>query len=176
MDERRRFVKAALSRGERSMAEVCRDFGVSRKTGYKMLSRFLEEGDAGLADKSRAPRSHPNQTSPDVEASVLRVRKQYPTWGSKKILAVLEASQPDVEWPARSTIDAVLKRAGVVRPRGRTRRRVERSKPFVEPTAPNEFWTMDYKGWFRVGDGTRCDPLTVNDAFSRCSLLCFPGQ
>lgn len=154
------------------MAELCREFGVSRKTGYKLMKRYAAEGADGLRDRPRAPKTHPNQTPSDVEATILRVRKQHPTWGSKKILAVLEMSRPDEVWPARSTIDAVLKRAGLVSPRGRKRRRVERSKPFVEPTKPNELWTMDYKGWFRVGDGTRCDPLTVNDAFSRCSLRC----
>lgn len=154
------------------MVQLCREYGVSRKTGYKLLKRYDQEGAAGLKDRPRAPKSHPNQTAPEVEAEILRVRKQHPTWGSKKILAVLERSSPDMSWPARSTIDAVMKRAGVVSSRGRARRRVERSKPFVEPTRPNEFWTMDYKGWFRVGDGTRCDPLTVNDAYSRCSLLC----
>jgi putative transposase len=172
LDERRRFVKAALGRGEKSMAEVCREFGVSRKTGYKTLSRFLDEGDAGLADKSRAPRSHPNQTSPEVEAAILRVRKAHPTWGSKKILAVLEASGESV-LPARSTIDAVLSRAGVVCARRRARRRPpERARPIFEATRPNSLWTMDFKGWFRVGDGTRCDPFTVNDLVSRSSLIC----
>jgi transposase len=170
VDERLRFL-AQARRGDKSMVELCLEYGVSRKTGYKLLKRYAAEGPDGLRDRSRAPRSHPNQTPPEIEAAILRVRKQHPTWGSKKILAVLETSAPDDAWPARSTIDAVLKRAGLVSPRGRTRRRVERSKPFVEPTRPNEFWTMDYKGHFRVGDGTRCDPLTVNDAFSRCSLL-----
>jgi putative transposase len=171
VDERLRFL-AQARRCDKSMVELCLEYGVSRKTGYKLLKRYAAEGPDGLRDRSRAPRSHPNQTPPEIEAAILRVRKQHPTWGSKKILAVLETSAPDDAWPARSTIDAVLKRAGLVSPRGRTRRRVERSKPFVEPTRPNEFWTMDYKGHFRVGDGTRCDPLTVNDAFSRCSLLC----
>jgi len=129
-------------------------------------------GMAGLCDASRAPKTHPNQSPPEVEAAVLRVRKARPTWGSKKILATLSRERPGEAWPARSTIDAILKRAGVVEPRGKRRRRQPTAPPFVEAHAPNEVWSMDYKGWFRVGDGTRCDPLTVNDTFSRASLVC----
>ncbi len=169
--ERRKFVLAALRR-EVSMAELCQRFGISRKTGYKMLARHAELGLAGLVDGSRAPKAHPNQTSPDVEAAVLRVRKAHPTWGSKKILWTLDRERPDEAWPARSTVDEILKRAGVVEPRGRRRRRQPTSAPVVEAAAPNDVWSMDYKGWFRVGDGTRCDPLTVNDVCSRASLAC----
>jgi transposase InsO family protein len=127
---------------------------------------------AGLADASRAPKTHPNQSPPEVEAAVLRVRKAHPTWGSKKILAILDRERPDEDWPARSTIDAILKRAGVVEPRSKRVRRQPSAPPFVEATAPNDVWSMDYKGWFRVGDGTRCDPLTINDSFSRASIVC----
>jgi transposase InsO family protein len=100
------------------------------------------------------------------------VRKAHPSWGSKKILATLDRERPDEVWPARSTVDAILKRAGVVLPRGRRRRRQPTAPPVVEAIAPNDVWSMDYKGWFRVGDGTRCDPLTVNDVYSRASLVC----
>jgi putative transposase len=137
-----------------------------------VMARHRERGMVGLADASRAPKTHPNQSSPEVEGAVLRVRKAHPTWGSKKILAVLDRERPDQQWPARSTIDAILKRAGVVEPRMIRQRRQPSAPPFVEPAAPNDVWSIDYKGWFRVGDGTRCDPLTVNDAFSRASLVC----
>lgn len=162
----------ALLKEDLTMVETCRRFGISRKTGYKIVERHAELGLAGLADASRAPKTHPNQTSPEVEAAVLRVRKAHPTWGSKKILATLDRDRPDETWPARSTIDAILHRAGVVEPRGARRRRQPTAPPVVEASAPNDVWSMDYKGWFRVGDGTRCDPLTVNDVFSRASLAC----
>jgi hypothetical protein len=110
--------------------------------------------------------------SPEVEAAVLRVRKAHPTWGSKKILAVLDRERPDESWPARSTIDSILKHAGVVEPRERRLRRQPSGPPFVEAAAANDVWSMDYKGWFLVGDGTRCDPLTINDTFSRVSIVC----
>jgi putative transposase len=169
--ERRKFVHAAL-RHEESMTELCQRFGISRKTGYKILARHSEHGLPGLADGSRAPKAHPNQTPPEKEAAILRVRKAHPTWGSKKILWVLDRERPDEEWPARSTVDEVLKRAGVVEPRGRRLRRQPSSPPRIEAAAPNDVWSIDYKGWFRVGDGTRCDPLTVNDVHSRASLVC----
>ena len=169
--ERQKFVKLVL-KGQVTMTEACRQFGISRKTGYKILERHAELGMPGLADGSRAPKRHPNQTPPEVEAEVLRVRKAHPTWGSKKILWALARERPDECWPARSTTDEILRRAGVVVPRGRRRRRQPTAPPVVEAVAPNDVWSMDYKGWFRVGDGTRCDPLTVNDVFSRASLVC----
>ena len=169
--ERQKFVKAVLS-GRWTMTETCQRFGVSRKTGYEVMARHAERGMAGLADASRAPKTHPNQSPPEVEGAVLRVRKAHPTWGSKKILATLDRERPDEKWPARSTVDAILKRAGVVEPRVIRQRRQPSAPPFVTPAAPNDVWSIDYKGWFRVGDGTRCDPLTVNDAFSRASLVC----
>ena len=169
--ERQKFVMAVLKQ-RLAIAEACLQFGISRKTGYKWLARHAERGMAGLLDASRAPRQHPNQSSPEVEAAVLRVRKAHPTWGSKKILATLDRERPDEPWPARSTIDAILKRGGVVAARGRRHRRQPSSPPVVEAAAPNDVWSIDYKGWFRVGDGTRCDPLTVNDTFSRVSLEC----
>jgi transposase InsO family protein len=169
--ERRKFMTALL-KGDLTMVEACRQFGISRKTGYKIVARHAELGLAGLADAPRAPKTHPNQSPPEVEAAVLRVRKAHPSWGSKKILATLDRERPDEVWPARSTVDAILKRAGVVLPRGRRRRRQPTAPPVVEAIAPNDVWSMDYKGWFRVGDGTRCDPLTVNDVYSRASLVC----
>ena len=154
------------------MTDLCVRFGISRKTGYKILARYSQDGPEGLLDRSRAPRLHPNQTSTEVEAAILRVRKAHSTWGSKKILAVLERDGAFDELPARSTVDEILRRAGVVQPRRGRRRRMLVSRPRVEAHAPNDVWSIDYKGWFRVGDGTRCDPLTVNDVFSRASLEC----
>jgi len=171
VNERLKFVAAAQS-GHFSMTELCRRFGISRKTGYKLLARYESEGPEALRDRSRAPHRHPNQTEPVLEGAILRVRKRYPTWGSKKILAVLEREWEAEDLPARSTVDAVLKRAGVVQPRRARARRQPSAPPVVNAAAPNDVWSIDYKGWFRVGDGTRCDPLTVNDVFSRASLEC----
>jgi len=172
VNERLKFVAAVLN-GCESMTELCTHFGISRKTGYKLLKRYADEGPGGLKDRSRAPWIHPNQTPAEVERAILQVRKAHPTWGSKKILAVLAREWARGELPVRSTVDQVLRRAGVVTPRGRRRRRRRiGSAPVVEAHAPNDAWSIDYKGWFRVGDGTRCDPLTVNDVYSRASLEC----
>lgn len=171
VNERLKFVAAAQS-GRHSMTELCASYGISRKTGYKLLSRYERDGPDALRDQSRAPRTHPNQTSAELEAAVLRVRKAHPTWGSKKILAVLYRDSAHEELPARSTVDAILTRAGVVRPRRGRVRRQPSCAPTVVAAAANDVWSIDYKGWFRVGDGTRCDPLTVNDSFSRVSLEC----
>ncbi len=170
VNERLKFV-AAAQRGLQSMTELCEQYGISRRTGYKLLKRYEEQGPEGLRDQSRAPHSHPNETSVVVETALLRARKAHPTWGSKKLLAQLVRERSDLELPARSTVDAILKRAGLVQPRSkRSNRRGEHAAPVVEINQPNDVWTIDYKGWFKVGDGTRCDPLTVNDAFIRKSL------
>lgn len=169
VNERLKFV-AAVQLGRKTMTELCEEYGVSRKTGYKLLARYAAEGALGLLDRSRAPLTHPNQTPASLEAQILRVRKAHPTWGSKKILAVLERDLPAEDWPSRSTIDAILQRAGVVMPRAKRSRRQPTAAPVVAADAPNDVWSIDYKGWFTVGDGTRCDPLTINDVHSRASL------
>lgn len=171
VNERVKFV-AASQRDGQSMTDLCEQFGISRKTGYKILKRYREEGLEALEDRSRAPLRHPNQTPARVEAGILRVRKSHPTWGSKKILVVMERKWDAGELPARSTVDAILKRAGVVRLRKRRSRRRSSGPPLVDALGPNDVWSTDYKGHFRVGDGTRCDPLTINDVFSRTSLEC----
>ncbi len=171
VNERVKFVAAAQS-GRTTMTELCEQFGVSRKTGYKLLQRYESHGIDGLRDRSRAPSTHPNQLSPQVEGAILRARKAHPTWGSKKLLVVLAEQWSADELPARSTVDAVLKRAGVVVPRRARVRRQPSTAPRVKALEPNDVWSIDYKGWFRVGDGTRCDPPTVNDGFSRMSLEC----
>jgi len=106
VNERLKFIAAAQS-GRKTMTELCEEYGVSRKTGYKLVARYAADGPSGLEDRSRAPRAHPNQTTAAIEADILRVRKAHPTWGSKKILAVLDRDRPSDAWPARSTIDGM---------------------------------------------------------------------
>ncbi|MFT7670533.1 MAG: putative transposase [Planctomycetota bacterium] len=154
VNERLKFV-AAVQQGDESMTHCWAQFGISRKTGYRLMKRYVGEGPAALSEQSRAPKSHPNRTPPEMERSILLVRKAHPTWGSKKIIAVLRRENKELALPARSTVDQVLKRAGLV-PKGRRKgkRRGYQAPPIVE------------------ADGTRCDPLTVNDVFSRTSLEC----
>ena len=169
--ERAKFI-SEYEKGCWSMTELCAAFGVSRKTGYKVLSRYEEAGWEGLMDRSRAPRGHPNRTPEKVALRILRVRRKYPTWGSKKILAWLGVHESELALPARSTADEILKRHGMVEPRRRRRRATPSAKPLVEADVPNRVWPVDFKGHFRVGDGRRCDPLTITDACSRYSLEC----
>ena len=127
MELRQEFVLARL-RGERSMTTLCDEFGVSRKTGYKWLRRYQEEGKKGLVDRSRAPRRKARALSAEVVAAIVEVRRQRPHWGPKKLRWQLERSYPEMRWPAPSTIGEVLRREGLVRPDGRRQRRWPRSE------------------------------------------------
>jgi len=170
-DERLQFV-ADWERGMWTMTELCRRHGVSRPTGYKWAERYRSEGLDGLKDRSRAPLAHPNATPLDVERAVLGVRLKYPSWGPRKIYAWLGHHDPELALPARSTIGEILRRNGLVEPRRRRRRQAPHTEPFVACTRPNAVWCVDFKGWFRAGNGERIDPLTVTDGFSRYLLLC----
>ncbi len=171
MDERMKFVVAYLEH-EWNMAMLCREFGISRKTGYKLIDRYLEEGPTGLVDRSRAPHGHPQAVSATVIDQVVKVRRQHPTWGSRKLRTVLVESCPKIFWPAASTMTEILKRYGLTVPRRRSRRGPAYTQPFQTCDGPNRVWSADLKGWFCTGDGVRCDPLTINDNYSRYLLRC----
>lgn len=172
VQEREKFVVEAR-RGLWSMTELCERYGISRKTGYVWLNRFEEEGRSGLEERSRRPRVSPNATDPAVVEMLLRERRRHPHWGPKKLLARLRRRAPELDLPARSTVCLILKRHGLVEAR-RRRRRAER--PFVRPlgalSAPNQVWTADYKGQFRMRRGRLCYPLTIADGYSRYLLRC----
>ena len=169
--EQRMFIATWL-RGEETVSQLCRRFQISRKTGYKRINRFRECGDEGLGDLSRAPRRHPNATSSVVARQLIEVKQAHPTWGPKKVVAWLRAEVPQLCWPASSTAGEILNRAGLVKRRHRRRRTSPWSQPFTEAIDANDVWCMDFKGWFRTGDGMRIDPLTVQDAASRYLLAC----
>ena len=170
MDQRSQFVFRAMDPTS-SIAALCREFGISRKTGYKWISRYKEHGRAGLNDLSRRPKTFPNATAPEVVLEIVHQRVTHPTWGPKKIHAVLMRCYPKRDVPARSTIARILKLGGFVDSPSRRRKKggTDRRK-IVSPSAPNDLWTVDYKGWWRTRDGARCDPLTVRDEQSRYIL------
>jgi transposase InsO family protein len=151
---------------------LCRQFGISRKTGYKRLHRFQAWGFEGLGDVSRAPHQHPNQVGLGVAELLVEAKRAHLTWGPRKLIPWLRERHPEVVWPAPSTAGTILERAGLVRRRRRGRHAAPWGQPFAEATAPNDVWCLDFKGWFRTGDGRRCDPLTVADATSRYLLVC----
>lgn len=171
VDERMRFVMAVES-GEEPLAAICRQFGISRRVGYKWLERYREAGVAGLEDRSRAPLHSPQAMSPGVAARCLEVRRAHPTWGPRKVRAWLGRHMPDRDWPAASSIGALFDREGLTVKRRLRRRGPARTAPFAACCAANDVWCIDFKGWFLTGDGHRCEPLTLSDAYSRYLLRC----
>lgn len=171
MHQRILFVEAARG-GRFSMTELCALFGVSRQTGYKWLARANEGGTKALTELSRRPHSNSAAIADEVAERLVAARKAHPTWGARKLIAWLAAREPDLELPAASTVTELLKRRGLVKPRRLRQRLPPRSQPLAHATAPNVVWSVDFKGDFRVGDGTKCYPLTVTDACSRALLCC----
>lgn len=170
MDEKMRFI-AAVRAADDSMSALCEEFGISRKTGYQLWRRFQEQGAAGLAPRSRAPQVVPWAITPAVAEVIIGLRQEHPSWGPKKLRAKLHERAPEQSWPALSTIGELLHRAGLSQARRRRQRATPSASPLSIAVRPNDLWCIDFKGWFRTGDGARCDPLTVSDGFSRY-LLC----
>lgn len=170
MDERMRFV-IRLKDGE-SMASLCREFGISRKTGYKIFERYEECGLEGLSDRTRRPFRSGNQLPEQIEAAIVAAKREKPNWGARKIRERLLRRLPHaVKVPACSTIHAVLDRHDLVVHPTRSRTRTE-GTPLSEGASPNDLWCTDYKGEFMLGDKRYCYPLTVTDHASRYLLLC----
>ncbi len=171
LDERKRFI-AEWEKDEEDFSELCRRYGVSRPTGYAWVQRYQAEGEAGLQARSRAPHHCPHALSEEVAEAILVLRRQHARWGPRKLRAYLQARQPQRSWPAVSSIGALLSREGLAHQRRPRRRTPAYSEPLAHAQAPNQLWCADYKGWFYCGDGQRCDPLTISDAFSRYLLRC----
>jgi transposase InsO family protein len=171
MQERLRFV-ARLLEGE-GMSEVCRQFGISRKTGYKIFHRYKDEGLEALTDRSRRPVRYANQLPEQIERAIVMAKKDKPHWGARKIRELLVRKVAgDARIPAKSTVHAVLDRHGLVK-RARQRRRFKaEGTPLSEAIAPNALWCADFKGEFKLGNRQYCYPLTVTDQASRMILMC----
>jgi len=169
MDEKLRFV-FEYERDEETMGELCARFGICRDTGYVWLRRYRQYGVKGLAELNRAARRHPNQTCAEVETAVLALRQAHMRWGPRKLKRILERDQPGQQWPATSTVGEIVRRAGLVIGRRKRRRTEPYTQPLAHANESNRVWCADFKGWFRAGDGTRIDPLTISDAWSRYLL------
>lgn len=167
MDERIKFVGRVLE-GD-SMSSLCEEFGISRKTGYKIFNRYKECGLEALQDRTRRPVRYGNQLPMQVEKCILRLKQEKPSWGAKKLREKLIRKYPDVKPPATSTIHAVLDRNGLVVPRGRKRNRAA-GTPLSAAIHPNDLWCADYKGEFMLGSKEYCYPLTITDQASRYLL------
>ena len=169
VDDRLRFVARVLD-GEK-MAPLCREFGISRKTGYKIFDRYKDCGIQGLTDRSRRPYRHANQLPLVLEKAIVALKREYPSWGAPKIRERLRRRCPELHRPAISTVHAVLDRHGLVT-RGRRRRVRLQGTPLSQPTQPNDLWCADYKGEFMLGNRQYCYPLTVTDFASRLLIAC----
>jgi putative transposase len=169
MEERLKFI-ARLLDGEK-MAVLCREFGVSRKTGYKILDRYHNCGLGGLSDRSRRPYRHANQLPCQIETLIVRLKQDKPSWGAPKIRERLAKLYPDVHTPAISTVHAVLDRHGLVRHRKRRRQRAQ-GTALSQPLQPNALWCADYKGEFMLANRRYCYPLTISDFASRYLIAC----
>lgn len=172
MEERLRFV-ARLLEGE-GMSEVCRAFGISRKTGYKIFNRYKDDGLEALTDRSRRPVRYANQLPDPVEAMIVRLKKEKPYWGARKIRELLvKRLAGDVRIPAKSTVHAVLDRHGLVsQARKRNRANKAVGTQLSAAPGPNDLWCADFKGEFKLGNGQYCYPLTITDQLSRYLLCC----
>jgi transposase InsO family protein len=171
MDERLQFI-SDYQRQLFTMTELCDRYGVSRKTGYAIVARYEEHGAAGLAPRSSRPGHSPQATAEPMVEAIVTLRQQHPTWGGKKIVAVLAERYPTGDVPAVSTANDILKRHDLVPARRRRRALGHPGSHPVVATAPNEVWTTDFKGQFRTANAQLCYPLTVCDAFSRYLLAC----
>lgn len=169
VDLRIEFMKRVI--GGETVAELCREYGISRKTGDKFKQRFKRLGEAGLLDQSRAPKVIPHRSPPELVALIVAERRRHPTWGPRKLKDVLETRLNRV-LPAPSTIGDILVREGLVEPRAKRTRVAPQPTTLRPALAPNDVWCIDYKGQFRLGDRSLCYPLTLTDQRSRFILGC----
>jgi putative transposase len=171
MDQRLHFV-ADAQRTDDDFAALCRRYSISRQTGYKWLARYAAEGPGGLHERSRRPHTSPTATPPASVVALLELRRRHPSWGAKKLVAVLARRCPALVLPAPSTAAALLKRHGLIAAPRRRRVLGHPGQPQTPMAAPNAVWTADFKGQFRTKDGVYCFPLTVVDGASRYLLAC----
>lgn len=170
MDQKLKFI-ARIIEGEQ-MAPLCREFGITRPTGYKIWNRYKELGQLALVEQKRTPNRYANKLPIAVEALILSVKRDYPTWGAPKIREKILKKYPDVKPPAKSTIHAVLDRNGLVDHRKGRIRYPCRGTGLEHVTEPNQLWCADYKGEFMMGNRQYCYPLTITDYSSRYLLAC----
>lgn len=167
VNERYRFVILAEEENI-NISELCREFGISRETGYKWLHRYREDGVIGLKDLSRKPKQCSFEISNDIIFEIVRQRGLHSTWGGRKIAAFLKREHHNV--PSMRTIDRILERCELVTKRRRRRRKNFSRVEVIQATACNQVWTVDFKGWWRTGIGIRVEPLTIRDEYSKFIL------
>lgn len=171
MDQRTQFIADYL-REVLSVTELCDLYGISRKTAYKWIERYLRQGPAGLEERSRRPQLSPNRTPDEVTEALLEARRRHPSWGGEKLLTLVHKRHPRWDLPHRSTVCDILNRHGMVAKKRQRRRIGHPGKPTSLILAPNDLWSAHFKGQFKTGNGRYCYPLTVADSYSRYLLGC----
>lgn len=172
IDERKKFIEEALNRRNGlSFVDLCQNYNISPKTGYKWLKRFFGQGEKGLEDLSRAPLTHPTKISTELENLVISIREEFSQWGPKKIRTEIQNYYKEFIPPSEASIGNILNRKGLSNKRI-YRRHVAKTNPLSECLEPNDTWMYDFKGWFLTGDGSKCEPLTITDGFSRYLIHC----
>ena len=171
MDSKLKFVSLAME-NIFNMNELCSFFNISRKTGYKWLNRYMEEGPEGLRDKPRTPNHIPHRTSKEMKSFIVTCRKKHPTWGARKISQKAQQIAPELSLPSETTINNILNQAGLIFKKRRRRKVAHPGRPALTAKNPNDVWTTDYKGEFKTRDGLYCYPLTILDEYSRFLFGC----
>jgi len=171
MDQKVQMISDHIT-GNYCPTELSRIYGISRKTVYKWINRYTQDPQQGLADRCRAPYTRPNAVPDPVKQTIIETKLKYPHLGPKKVMLYLRRQFPNQYWPVHSTAGAILARAGLVRRRRRKARVAPNAMPFASCDAPNSVWSADYKGDFKLGDRSRCYPLTVSDNYSRYLFAC----
>ena len=168
LSQKQKFI-ACFESHQFTKSQLCRDFGISRPTGDAIIERYQNEGWEAIGNKSRAPYRHLNQTPERIEEAIIKKREKYPRWGARKIRELLfrDESVPNEQIPSEVTVNHILKKNGMIVSRKRGRRRLENQYPYFDPTEPNQIWSTDFKGKFRMGNQEYCHPLTIADSYSR---------
>jgi putative transposase len=171
MEERKQFINLAMDRVI-NMKDLCSVFEISRKTGYKWLARYKENGIKGLEELSKAPKKPPNKTGEDVVEFILETRRRHPKWGPRTITYHAKKKARHLGLPSETTIQNIIRRAGLSKKKRRRHKAKHPGRPSIVSTRPNELWTVDFKGEFKTRDGYYCYPLTIQDEYSRFMIAC----
>lgn len=170
VDEKLKFVARLLEK--ESMTDLCKEFGISRKTGYKIWNRYQEFGLSGLSDRSKRPKKPSNQLPFQIEKIIIETKKEKPSWGARKIREVIRRRYPGIKLPANSTVHACLDRNGLVDKKSRRIRKKAYGLPLESANSPNDLWCADYKGEFLMGNKSYYYPLTITDFSTRYLVMC----
>jgi transposase InsO family protein len=171
MEQKKEFVLKSLDK-RFNFTQLCREYGITTKTGYKWRERFLQRGYEGLLETSRKPKNNRNKIPEETIRKILKIKDKYRYWGAYKILIIFKRENPNLQAPCRGTVEELFKREGLVQKRRRTRKAEgERIQARVKADKPNKLWTVDFKGWWWTPLKERCEPLTVRDEYSKMILV-----